>query len=104
MSLTVDAAKDLGRGLRFMRHARNLTLRDVSRRAELSAQYVQNLERGERPNASEEAYMRLARGYDIPEAVVSDLLLKARVMSALEQRGLDRESQRWSPPCSGEGD
>ncbi len=81
--------------MRFVRHARSFTLRDVAKRAELSAQYVQNLERGERPNASEEAYLRLARGYDIPAVVVSDLLLKARVVSALEARGLDRDQQTF---------
>lgn len=93
--LTTTAAKELGRGLRFMRHARNLTLRDVAKRAELSAQYVQNIERGERLGASEDAYTRLARGYEIPVEIVDDLLLKARVVSALEQRGLDDKQQTF---------
>ncbi len=93
--LTPGAAKELGRGFRFMRHARNLTLRDVARRAELSAQYIQNIERGERLNASEDAFERLARGYEVPQSVVDDLVLKARVIAALEQRGLDAEQQTF---------
>jgi transcriptional regulator with XRE-family HTH domain len=93
--LTPTAAKDLGKGLRFLRHAQNLTLRDVAKRAELSAQYVQNIERGERANASEEAFGKLARGYEVPKAVVDDLVLKARVISALEARGLAAEQQTF---------
>lgn len=93
--LTQSAAKEIGRALRFMRHGRTLTLRDVARRAGLSAQYVQNIERGERTNVSEDAYTRLARGLEIEEAVLRDLILKARVMSALEARGLDSEQQAF---------
>lgn len=93
--LTAAAAKDLGRGLRFLRHAQSLSLRDVAKRAELSAQYVQNIERGERLNASEEAFDKLARGYEVPTVVVDDLLLKARVLSALEQRGLSDDQQTF---------
>ena len=93
--LTPAAAKELGRGLRFLRHAQNLTLRDVSKRAEMSPQYVQNIERGERLNASGDAYERLARGYEVPQAVVDDLVCKARIMSALEMRGLDADARAF---------
>lgn len=93
--LTPAAAKELGRGFRFLRHAQNLTLRDVAKRAELSAQYVQNLERGERINASEESFEKLSRGYEVPKVIVDDLVLKARIMSALEQRGLDADQQAF---------
>lgn len=92
---TTAAAKDLGRGLRFLRHAQGLTLRDVAKRSQLSAQYVQNIERGERLGASEEAFEKLARGYEVPQTVVDDLLLKARVVSALELRGLSAEHQTF---------
>lgn len=93
--LTPAAAKELGRGLRFMRHGRNLTLRDVAKRSELSAQYVQNIERGERLNASDESFEKLARGYEVPFEVVADLLLKARIVAALEQRGLTPDQQTF---------
>lgn len=93
--LTPAAARELGRGLRFMRHARNLTLRDVARRAELSPQYVQNIERGERLNASGEAYEKLARGYEVPQPVVDDLVCKARIMAALELRGLSDDQRTF---------
>jgi transcriptional regulator with XRE-family HTH domain len=94
-SLTSDASRDLGRSLRFIRHAKNLTLREVAKVAGLSAQYVQNIERGERGSASEDAYDRLARGYGIDPTIVADLVLKARVMSALELRGLDAEPRAF---------
>lgn len=93
--LTAASAKELGRGLRFLRHAQNLSLRDVAKRAELSAQYVQNIERGERLNASGDAFERLARGYEVPKGIVDDMVLKARIMSALEERGLDAEQQAF---------
>jgi transcriptional regulator with XRE-family HTH domain len=86
--LTPTTAKELGRALRFMRHARTLTLRDIAREAGLSSQYVQNIERGERTNVSEDAYARLARALGVPERVVGDLLLKARVQAALDARGI----------------
>lgn len=91
MTLTTEAAKDLGRALRFIRQARSLTLRDVARGAGLSAQYVQNIERAQRTTVSEEAYMRLARPLGLPESVIADLLLRARVQSALAQRGLAQD-------------
>jgi transcriptional regulator with XRE-family HTH domain len=87
-ALTTTAAKELGRSLRFFRHARSLTLRDVARSAGLSSQYVQNIERGERGTVSEGAYTRFAKALAIPDEVVLDLIMKARVHSALEQRGL----------------
>lgn len=86
--LTGTAAKDLGRAFRFVRHARNLTLRDVARAAALSPQYVQNIEVGERTTVSEEAYLKMSKALGIPEGMILDLLLRARVQSALEQRGL----------------
>ena len=93
--LTQAAARELGRGLRFMRHARSLTLRDVAKRAAMSAQYVQNIERGERLNVSKEALEKLAGGYEVPMAVVDDLVCKARVMSALEERGFDADQRTF---------
>lgn len=90
--LTPTASRELGRSFRFLRHARELTLRDVAKRSGMSPQYIQNIERGERLNASPEAYEKLASGYAVPLDVVLDLVLRARVSSALEQRGLDAES------------
>lgn len=95
-ALTPDASRDLGRSLRFIRHAKNQTLREVARTAGLSAQYVQNIERGERGSASEDAYERLARGYGIDFSIVRDLVLKAQVLSALERRGLDADQRAFT--------
>jgi transcriptional regulator with XRE-family HTH domain len=89
--LTTTAAKELGRALRFVRHARNMTLRDTARAAGLSPQYVQNIERGERLSVSEDAYHKLAKSLAVPDATILDLILRARVHSALEQRGLESE-------------
>lgn len=87
-TLTTTAAKELGRALRFVRHARNLTLRDIGRSASLSPQYVQNIERGERTTVSEDAYVRFAKALSVPDEIVLDLILRARIQSALERRGL----------------
>jgi len=87
-TLTTTAAKELGRALRFVRHARNLTLRDIARSASLSPQYVQNIERGERATVSEDAYIRFAKALSIPDEIVLDLIMRARIQSALERRGL----------------
>lgn len=95
-ALTPDASRDLGRSLRFIRHAKNQTLREVAKAAGLSAQYVQNIERGERGSASEDAYERLARGYGIDFSIVRDLVLKAQVLSALERRGLDADQRAFT--------
>lgn len=93
--VTPAAAKELGRALRFMRTARNLTLRDTARKAELSSQYTQNVERGERLNVSQEVYSKLAKGLDVPESVVADFVLRARIFSALEERGLTADQQAF---------
>lgn len=91
VALTPAAAKELGRGLRFVRHAREQTLRDVAKRAQLSPQYIQNIERGERTTVSEDAYGRLAGALEVPSDVIADLILRARCMAALELRGLGQE-------------
>lgn len=93
--LTENAAKEMGQGLRFLRHIRNLVLHDIARRAGMSLPYASNIELGDRLNVSEEAYEKLARGYEIPPVVVHDLLLKARVSSALEKRGLTAEQRTF---------
>lgn len=90
-TLTGTAAKDLGRALRFVRQARGLSLRDVAQAAPISPQYLQNIERGERTAASLDIYLRLQRVYDLPEGAIPDLILKARIQSALEERGVKRE-------------
>lgn len=90
-NLTPGVAKDLGRSLRFLRHARERTTHDVALRSGLSIAYVQNIEGGARTNASEDAFEKLARGYDVPVEVMQDFVLRARILSALERRGLSKE-------------
>jgi transcriptional regulator with XRE-family HTH domain len=93
--LTVAASRELGKGLRFLRHAQNLTLRDVAKRSGLSPQYIQNIERGERTNASDEAYEKLALGYEVPLVIIRGMLLKANIVSALERFGVDEANQAF---------
>lgn len=90
-ALTGSAAKELGRALRFIRQARGLSLRDVAALAPMSPQYLQNIERGERTGASPEVYHRLQRVYELPEGSLDDLILRAHVMSALEDRKITRD-------------
>lgn len=89
--LTGAASREFGRKLRFLRHTRNTTLRDIAKRAQMSAQYVQNLEKGERLNPSDELLDRLPAAYEVRPEVIADLILRARIESALEKRGLDAD-------------
>lgn len=95
VTLTAAAAKELGRGLRFVRHAREQTLKDVATKASLSPQYVQNIERGERTTVSDDAYGRLSAALELPPDVMADLILRARCMTALELRGLETEDVQF---------
>jgi hypothetical protein len=56
---------------------------------------VHNIERGERATVSEDALSRLTGALAVPESVVADLVLRARVQSALEQRGLGAEQVKF---------
>lgn len=95
VSISRTASRDLGRSLRFVRQARSLTLRDVATGANLSPQYVQNIELGQRTSVSEDAFLRLAKPLEVPEGVVMDLILRARIYSALEWRGLTPEQSAF---------
>lgn len=63
----------LGRAVRTLREARDLTQEDLADRAGMSANYVGDAERGER-NISVRALWLLAGGLDMP---ASALLLEA---------------------------
>jgi transcriptional regulator with XRE-family HTH domain len=83
--------KELGRTLRFVRHIRQFTLRDVAKRAGRSYQYVQNIETGARGTVAVDgpAFAEwIATGYGLPLPMVRSLVLRAEVLSALEQFGL----------------
>jgi len=90
-TISKGAAKDLGRSLRFIRQARSLTLRDVAKASGLSMQYIGQIELAQRLGISEEAIRRLARPLGLPDGMVDDLMLRARVQSALEGRGLSSD-------------
>lgn len=89
--LTEAAARELGRALRLIRNTRQVTLRDAARAASLSPQYINNIERGERRAISQDAFNRLGKALGAPPEVFQDLVLRARVSSALTERGLSAE-------------
>jgi transcriptional regulator with XRE-family HTH domain len=89
--LTEGAAKELGRALRLIRHTRQITLRDTARTANLSPQYINNIERGERRTISDDAFERLSAALGGPESVWADLVVRARISSALMDRGLSAD-------------
>jgi transcriptional regulator with XRE-family HTH domain len=95
--LTPTAAVELGRTFRFVRQAKDLTLREAAAASRVSMQYIMNIEQGSRPNVSEAIFKRLGTGYLLTTDIVDNLLLKARVLSALERRGLDpaQQSVAW---------
>ena len=92
--ITPTAAKDLGRQYRFVRQAHELTLRDAAKASGVSFSYVVNIEMGTRTNVSEEAYRKYGLSLQIPSPTIENMLLQARIMSALELRGLDSASRR----------
>jgi transcriptional regulator with XRE-family HTH domain len=89
--LSDGAARELGRALRLIRNTRRITLRDAARKSQLSPQYINNIERGERKTVSEDAFGRLATALEGPPVVFDDLVLRARITSALIERGLSAE-------------
>lgn len=93
--LTEAAAKELGRAIRAYRTTSNLTMREVTRAAPISYQYIANIEAGSALTVNEDKYRALAKGIRMPEAVMADFLLRARVYSALERRGLTPEQQAF---------
>ena len=91
--LTSAAAREMGEEFKAFRKLRDLTLRAAAKASGVSMQYVLNIEQGSRPNVSEPYVRKLGDGYGLSPIVVGNLILKARVMSALERRGLDSEQQ-----------
>jgi transcriptional regulator with XRE-family HTH domain len=89
-ALSPTAARDLGRSLRQIRTAKEMSLRDVEKIVgELPrAQYLQQIEQGVRPTPSSGVFTNLERVYRLPKGSVHDLVLKAEVLSALEERGV----------------
>lgn len=90
-TITEGAARELGRSLRFIRQARSLTLRDLAKGSGLSPQYLGQVELAQRLGTSEEALRRLAAPLGVPEEVITHLLMRARIQSALETVGLAQD-------------
>lgn len=101
--LSRETAAEIGRNFRFLRHAREMTLRDVSKTAGISPQYLQNIEAGIRTAVSREVWLRLGGCYGVDENVTKDLLLKAAVLTALEERELSPEQRMagWNALIAG---
>lgn len=93
--ITPSAARELGRKLRFVRQARSLTLRDVSQRSGLSMQYLAQIETAKKIGVTEDAYERFGHALGLDPGIIGDLVLEARIQSALEARGLDAEQRAF---------
>ena len=87
--LTPGAAHDFGRGLQFVRRAQQRTLADAGRDGGISAQYLQNIESGRKVNLTDDAFNHLIAAYRVPAEVIENQWLKARILTALDERGLD---------------
>ncbi len=90
--LAPQAAKDFGRVLRFLRTSREQTLRDVSRPG-LGTAYLEAIEHGRKVNLTPTTFAMLAQTYQAPPDLIANEWFKARIMSALEERGLDPEQR-----------
>jgi transcriptional regulator with XRE-family HTH domain len=89
-TLTPEETREFGDALRFIRSARRMTLRETSQTAGISYQYLHNIEEGTRTGFSEDIVLKLQRVYRLPDHALDDLLLRARVRSALGHRGISR--------------
>ena len=87
-TLSQPEAREFGRALRFIRDARGMPLREVSKATDISYQNLHNIEEGSRTGFSGDTIGRLQRLYRLPDHSLDDLLLRARVRSALAQRGI----------------
>jgi len=87
-ALTPTAARRFGEKLALIRRVDGLALRDVGQTAGVSAQYLNNIEKGTRLSPSSRVIARMGRAYLVPDETMADLLFEAKVMSALEQRGV----------------
>lgn len=91
--LTQTAARELGRAFRFARLAREITLREAAKRSSVSVQYILNIEQGTKFSVSEEVFRKLGKGLGVPPATMDNMLLRARMLSALERRGLNADQR-----------
>jgi transcriptional regulator with XRE-family HTH domain len=91
--LTPTAAKELGRSLRFVRQAREMSLREAAKASGVSYQYIMDIELGMRGNPTDDIYYRLASALRIPTPTIDNLLLRGRIASALELRGLNLDQR-----------
>jgi len=99
-TLTQAEAREFGRALRFIRDARRMPLRAVSLETGISYQYLHNIEVGTRVNKetgavtpvdpSPDILEKLQRAYRLSDRGLDDLLLRARVRSALDMRGISK--------------
>jgi transcriptional regulator with XRE-family HTH domain len=99
-TLTQTEAKEFGKALRWIRDARQMPLREVSAETGVSYQYLHNIEAGTRFNKatgtvsavdpSPDILEKIQRCYRLPDHALDDLLLRARVRSVLDMRGISR--------------
>lgn len=93
-ALTQAEASEFGATLKVIRNVRGITLREVDEttRADeatrISYQYLHNIEEGTRTGFGDAIVLQLQRIYRLPDRSLDDFLLRARVRSALSQRGL----------------
>jgi len=89
-TLALAEAKEFGNAMRFIRDARRMTVRELCAASGVSYQYIHNIESAERTGPSDDVAQRLQRAYRLPEREIEDLLLRARVRSALLHRGISK--------------
>ena len=87
-TLAPSSARWLGHRLGLLRLGRSMTYRDLRRAGGPSTQYAQQIIAGLRCAVTDEEYGRLARAVGMPGPMLADHLLRVRIMSALEWRGI----------------
>lgn len=89
-----EAAVEFADALRRIRLLQGLRLEDVAERASLSRQHVNGIELVY-AEPTPDTLGRLAEALTIPPDRLADLVLRRRIMEALEQHGLSRDDREF---------
>ena len=80
---------DVGRAIRIIREAKELSLQDIATKASISASYMSLIEGGRR-SPSMDALLRLAKALDVPEDFLVMMSVGAETHLQSGDGGVDR--------------
>lgn len=90
-----EAAKEFAEALRTIKRVRGVVDMDIARKAGVSRVYLNELLNATRTNPSPRVLEGLRDALGIPDELYRDLLLRLRIMDALEEHGLDEQQRAF---------